>query len=130
MPRPYRLLGLGNAQIDLPNREVHFEFTATDKRIVKFVAEYGALAQITGALGKLFSEFRRVLAPSGTMTPIAAEEVATSHVQKDQWANAVLMQLTTPLGVPYTFSLSPQGAAHIAEQLKTESAKPYQAGTA
>jgi hypothetical protein len=61
---------------------------------------------------------------------LTAENVAATHIQKDRWANVVLMQLITPGGVPYTFALPPQVASDIADRLKTESAKPHQAGIA
>jgi hypothetical protein len=64
------------------------------------------------------------------MQASSAEKVESSHIQRDRWENVVIMQLTTPQGVPYTFSIPPEFAAEIADQLKTESAKPHQTGRA
>jgi hypothetical protein len=61
---------------------------------------------------------------------IPAEEVAVTQIQRDRWQDRVLMQLTTPQGVPYTFAFPPQIANSIADQLKGESAKPHQVGNA
>jgi len=123
----YRLVGLESGAVDTVAHEIHFVLTVSGRPPMAFVAKYGPAAQVIGALGRMFVELRRILTEANTAKAIAAEKVASSHVQKDRWENVVLMQLTTPEGVPYTFSLPPHVAAGIAEQLKTESAKPHPA---
>jgi hypothetical protein len=78
----------------------------------------------------MVSELKRISAVSNAMEATPAELVTATHIHRERWANVVLMQLTTPTGIPYSFALSPQAASDIADQLKTESAKPHQTGTA
>jgi hypothetical protein len=126
----YRVLGLGTGGVDTETEEIIFDLTIDGRAPMSFVFEYGAAAQVIGALGRMFVELRRVLTERQPIKQASAEVVQSSHVQKDRWENLVIMQLTTPQGVPYTFAIDPQFAAEIGEQLKTESAKPHQTGHA
>lgn len=126
----YRIVGLSGGGVDTVSHEIQFELTITGQAPMTFVAEYGPAAQVIGALARMNLELRRVLLEAQGIKSVPAEKIASSHVQKDQWENMVIMQLTTPQGVPYTFAIPPQDAAGIAEQLKTESAKPHQTGRA
>jgi len=126
----YRVVGIGSGSVDTKAHEINFELTVAGRPPMAFIAEYGPASQITGALGRMLLQLRDVLIAANVMKGVSAESVASSHVQKDRWADRVIMQLTTPHGIPYTFALPPQIAASIAEQLKTESAKPHQTGSA
>ena len=85
---------------------------------------------MAGALGRMFAELRQLQFKKQTMKSITAEEVASSHIQKDKWENKVIMQLTTPKGIPYTFAFDPKFAAEIADHLKTASARNEKPGNA
>jgi hypothetical protein len=126
----HRLTGLPNGQLDTETKEITFELAVTDRPPISFTMTYGPAAQIIGALGRMFLELQKVLWAEKGMQTAGGESVAVSHIQKDRWQNVVVLQLTTPAGVPYTFVLTPQDAADIGDQLKTESAKPHQVGTA
>jgi hypothetical protein len=130
MAKAHRLVGLSGGTVDTVRHEMSFNVTASDGQSIVFVAEFGPASQLISGLSRMLSELRHVLYEAQGMKSIAAEAVAASHVQMDQWENVVLMQLITPQGVPYTFALKPQEAAEIADQLKTESAKPHQSGSA
>jgi hypothetical protein len=127
---PYRIVGIGSGAVDTVAHEINFELTVAGRPPMAFAAEYGPAAQFIGALGRLFFELRQTLLAAKGMKSSAGEQIASSHIQRDRWENVVLMQLTTPQGVPYTFAMQPQIASEIAEQLKTESAKPHQTGHA
>jgi hypothetical protein len=130
MPEPHRLIGLPAGTVDRVTHEINFVLAVADREPIAFVVEFGPAAQVVSALGRMLSELRRILMTSQTSKSIVAEKVASSHVQKDSWENLVIMQLMTPQGTPYTFALPPQDAAEIANQLRTESAKPHQVGSA
>jgi hypothetical protein len=107
----YRVLGIGSGGVDTVSHEINFEFTIDGRPSMSFVAAYAPAVQIIGALGRMFFELRRILHEAKGMKSVAGEQVASSHIQKDRWENVVLMQLTTPQGVPYTFAIPPQIAA-------------------
>jgi len=130
MPEPHRLIGLPGGAVDTINHQILFELAVTDGEPIAFVVEYGPATQVVSALGRMLAELRRILMTAQASKCIVAEKVASSHVQKDSWENIVIMQLMTPQGTPYTFALPPHDAAEIANQLRIESAKPHQAGTA
>jgi hypothetical protein len=48
----------------------------------------------------------------------------------ESFAGNVIFQLITPAGIPYNFVLTAKAASDIADTSKTESARPYQAGSA
>ena len=130
MAKRYRLTGLPKGAVDTQEREIQFELSVAHERPLSFVARYGPAAQVISGLGRMLAELRRVLDEAKGMESTAAEAVATVQVQRDRWHDVVLVHLTTPEGVPYTFALPPQVAIGIADQLKTESAKPHQTGNA
>jgi hypothetical protein len=125
-----RVKSISGGAVDTEKHEIQFDFTIEGSQPKQFVASYGAVSQITGALGRMFLELRKIMHASQGAASVAAEKVASSHIQRERWDNVILMQLTTPDGIPYTFALSPESAAGIADQLKTESAKPHQTGQA
>lgn len=126
----YRALGVSSGSINLDTREISFALSIAGRPPMEFVSEFGPATQIIGALGRMFFGLQQRLAGEKGMTTVAGEQVQASHIQKDQWKDVVIMQLTTPQGVPYTFALPPKMAVDISEQLKTESAKPHQTGRA
>jgi hypothetical protein len=130
MSNSHPLVGLSKGTVDTANHVINFEMTVSDGPPISITGEFGPMAQLIGALARRHLELRRILDQAKGMKTVAAEQVAASHVQKDQWENIVMMQLTTPMGVPYTFALRPEDAAAIAVQLKTESAKPHLTGKA
>jgi hypothetical protein len=126
----YRILGIGSGAIDAETDEMLFELTVDGRPPMPFIVGYGPAAQIISALGRMFVELRGVLLEKKAMKASAAEQVESSHVQRDRWEDVVIMQLTTPQGVPYTFRIDPQFASEIADQLKIESAKGGKPGHA
>lgn len=127
---PYRILGLKTGSVDTETDEIIFDLSVEGKPPMSFIAAYGPAAQAIGALGRMFVELRRVLLDKQAMKSGSAEEVDSSHVQRDRWENKVILQLTTPQGVPYTFSIDPKFAAEIADQLRIESTKRGPVGNA
>ena len=130
MPRVQRLVAMDRGAVDPEKHEIHFTLKVSDAPPITLIARYGPAAQLVAHLAKMVSALNQILAGSNVMEATPAELVAATHIQRERWANVVLMQLTTPTGIPYTFALSPQTASDIADQLKTESAKPHQTGTA
>jgi hypothetical protein len=126
----YKVLGIGRGGVDTENDEMQFELSIDGRPAMNFIAGYGAATQITRALGRMFFELQRILLEKKAMKPVGGEKIGASHIQRDRWKNQVIMQLTTPEGIPYTFVMPPQIADEIANQLKTESAKPHQTGHA
>jgi hypothetical protein len=94
------------------------------------VASYGVAAQISSGLGTAIQILRMELAVQGAMEPVAPLQIQVADIQKEQWSDAVVMQLITDLGVPYIFQFPSQKAFEIADRLKTEAAKPTRAGNA
>jgi hypothetical protein len=124
MLSPLRVLGISRGEVDTEEHEIRFTLTTADGPPITLVANYGAGGQITAALGRMLLELAQLLRQEQVMTTVAAEQVASSLIQRDLWQNVVLMQLTTPAGIPYTFALPLDDAAYIADQLKIESASP------
>ena len=127
-----KVQGIANGGVHRGKFELYFTLTLEDGSKLDFTAEYGPASQVVGALGRLFSELQRAAAAAegSPIRATAAEKVGATLIEKDRWSNAVLLQLTTPQGVPYTFELSPQHAAEMADRLRVESAKPHQVGHA
>jgi hypothetical protein len=130
MSKPYQLTGLPKGAIDKTRNEVRFELTAAEGEPLTFVAKYAVAAQVIAGLGRMVSELRKFIDAAKAGHAIAAEPVASACVQKDRWPNQVLLQLTTPQGVPYTFVIPTLTATAIAERLKSESEIPTQVGRA
>jgi hypothetical protein len=126
----YRILGLKTGTVDTETDEIIFDLNVDGRPPMSFIAAYGPAAQVIGALGRMFVELRRLLLEKQAMKSGSAEEVESSHVQRDRWENKVILQLTTPQGVPYTFSIDPKFAVEIADQLRSESAKSGPVGNA
>ena len=125
-----RLISLPEGTVDTEKHEISFVLDVDGNRPFSFVAKYGVAAQITSSLGKMVSELHEFLVATKGTESTAAEPVASFHVQKDQWSQEVLLMLMTPRGVPYTFALPHLAAVEIANQLKTQSGKATQTGTA
>lgn len=117
MSRRHRITGLNKGTVDTGSNSVTFQVAIRDAAPMTFIADAGPMTQLVGGLGRMFLELRRSLHGTGAMKDIPTEAVASSHVQKDRAHNVILMQLTTPQGVPYTFAMSPQAAIGIADQL-------------
>lgn len=75
-------------------------------------------------------QLREILEAEKGTASAAAEPVAAAFVQKDQWQDIVLLQLTSTSGIPYTFALPSRNAAEIADRLKIESSKGSSTGNA
>jgi hypothetical protein len=130
MPTQHRLLGLSGGAVDTVTHEIQFELTVAGAPPISFVTEFGPATQLIAGLSRMFLELRQVLHAARGMKSVAAEKIASSHIQRDRWEGMVIMQLTTPQGVPYTFQMSPEDAAGIADQLKTESVRTGKPGNA
>jgi hypothetical protein len=130
MAKRHRLVGLPNGAIDPDKHEILFDLAVSRGAPILFVARYGPLAQLTAGLGRMLFQLRQILDDARAVETIPAEEVAVTQIQRDRWQDRVLMQLTTPQGVPYTFAFPSQIANSIADQLKAESAKPHRVGNA
>ena len=126
-----RLAGLagGNALPD--THELMFDLAVMNgQKPLSFIASYGVASQIIGALADMLKPLTDALAQAKGMVLISGEEVGSLHVQKERWEDVVILRLTTPEGIPHAFRMSPQTAVDIADRLKTESAKPTEAGNA
>jgi hypothetical protein len=131
MPKTLRLAGLASGSVDIDAQEIRFALSIERAPPLSFVGKFGVVAQVIAALGRMMTELRaQMYARGGAMAPVAAEQIGTSHIQKERWSDVVLLQLITPGGVPYSFALSCADAADIADRLKTESAKPTGTGRA
>jgi hypothetical protein len=131
MQKILHLASVPSGDIDTESLEIKFDLATTDGTSIHCTMKYGAATQIIGALGRMFSALQEYAQrQKGRMEPLAAEEIAAAHIQKDRWMDVVIFQLTTPQGVPYNFAMPPHVAADIADRLKIESAKPHQTGTA
>jgi hypothetical protein len=126
----YRVLGIRMGSVDAETEEMILDLTIDGRPPMSFVLGYGAAVQVISALGRTFFELRRILTERQPTKKIPAELVQLSHIQKDRWEDVVLMQLTTPQGIPYTFAIPSQFASEIGDQLKMESAKPHRIGHA
>jgi hypothetical protein len=116
--------------VDTKTNEIQFDLALEDGKSLNLIGSYGSVAQITGALGGMLLQLRQILHSKKGMASVAGEQVHSSHIQKDRWTDTVIVQLTTPSGIPYTFGIPTRVASEIADQLKTESAKPTQTGRA
>jgi hypothetical protein len=119
MPTRHRLTAMPDGHIDTEKREMVFDLSVSNGRSFSFVAKCGVATQVIGGLGRMFLELQRVVYQAQGIEPSAAEEVHSSHIQKDRWSDNVIVQLTTPAGVPYSFAIPSQIAADIAVRLKT-----------
>src|ERR1700682_2895683 len=98
-----RVIGINHGSVDLDTDEITFDLLVETKHApMSFIATYTSFMQILYGLGKLHATVQRSLLDKNAMRAISAEEVAVTHIQKDRWKDVVLMQLTTPEGVPYT----------------------------
>jgi hypothetical protein len=131
MPTPERVAGVPNGAVDVANQEIRFVFQFADGKQKWHVAKFGVASQLIGALGRLLAELRTQLRAENTMGLTAsAEKIAEADIQLEPWAGEVVMQLVTPEGVPYTFSMPPEAASLLAERLRIESAKSTPPGRA
>ncbi len=130
MAEAIRLIGLESGEVDLDRQEVGFTLTNTLSQNFEFVAAAGVAEQITSALSRMCTALREAAIAGNVTRPIAAEPVAEAIVQRDRLHDLVLLQLITPSGTAYSFSLDLQAAIDISDRLKTESAKGVPSGTA
>jgi hypothetical protein len=128
--KPHRITGLPRGHVDTQLHQIHFDLSVSGNRAIPFVAKYGVATQIIGSLGRMLLELQAAVYVGKGMESSAAEEIRSSHVQKDRWNDSVIVQLTTPAGIPYTFAMPTRVAAGIADQLRIESSKPTEVGTA
>jgi hypothetical protein len=127
----HRIVGLASGAVDTGKKEIQFALVVADRPPIPFVTEYGPASQFIGALGRMFLTLQEVLeSEKKGIASVAAEQIAVAHIQQDRWTGNVIFQVTTPTGIPYNFVMPSQVASDIADRLKTESAKPYQTGTA
>jgi len=131
MQKIHHLASVPVGDVDTESLEIKFDLATIEGTSIRCAMKCGAATQIIGALGRMFSVLQEYAQKQkGRMEPLAAEEVAAAHIQKDRWMDVVIFQLTTPQGVPYNFVMPRHVASDIADRLKTESAKPHQSGTA
>jgi hypothetical protein len=122
---------LTEASVDTDGRAIHFSLTVTDGAQIPFVMGYAPSTQIIGALGRMLLQLHEAIEKSkGKLEAIPLEQVKHAHIQQDRLTGNVIFQLITPAGIPYNFVLTPKAASDIADMLKTESARPYQPGSA
>lgn len=122
---------LANASVDANGRAIHFSLTVSDGAQIPFVMGYAPSTQVIGALGRMFLKLQEALEKSmGKLETLPLENVAHAHIQQDRLTSNVIFQMITPAGIPYNFVLTPKAASDIADMLKTESARPYQPGSA
>lgn len=126
----HKLVGIPKGHVDTEKDEIHFTLNMSDREPLSFVARYGAAAQVISSLGRMFLELQKILRQKNKMESIAAEELHSTVIYKEKFSDRVILQIVTDKGVPYTFALPTKDAADIADQLKTESAKPTQTGHA
>jgi hypothetical protein len=126
-----RVNAMKHGSVNLDTDEITFDLIVETKQDpISFIVSYTSFMQILYGLGKLHATVQRSLREKKSMQAISAEDVAVTHIQKDRWKDVVLLQITNSEGVPYTFAIPPDIAIDMAEQLKTESAKPHQTGHA
>jgi hypothetical protein len=122
---------LTDASVDANGRAIHFSLTVSDGAQIPFVMGYAPSTQVVGALGRAFRELHGAVEKSkGKLEALPLENVARAHIQQDRLTGNVIFQMITPAGIPYNFVLVPKAASDIADMLKTESARPYQPGSA
>jgi hypothetical protein len=121
--------GLPGGAIDLEKGEILFELAISNGQSLSCIARMGPISQVIGGLARMRLTLEAHLRSQNAIEISPAEQVAQSLIHKERWSDNVMMVLTTPEGVPYTFALPCQIAAEIADQLKTESAIPTQTGT-
>jgi hypothetical protein len=122
---------LADASVDTNGRAIHFSLTVTDGAQIPFVMGYGPSTQVIGALGRMLLQLHQALEKSkGKLEAIPLEHVKHAHIQQDRLTGNVIFQMITPAGIPYSFVLAPKAASDIADMLKSESARPYQPGSA
>jgi hypothetical protein len=123
MGKPVRLVGLPAGAVDADKQEIQFDL-ALERQTLSLKATYGVVSQVIAALGRMLLELQTVRDAGKNVAGGAGAQMHLYQIQKDRWTDSVIVQITTPSGVPYTFGIPTQIAAEIAEQLKIESAKP------
>ena len=130
MPNPIRVVSLPNGSADIDGQQVNFTLASSGGKSFNFVAKIGILQQVIRALARMYAELESHLRATDGVAVAYAMAVAKTRIHKERWSDAVLMELTDQDGIPYLFQMTSQTASGIADQLKTESAKPTQTGTA
>ena len=94
MAKRYRLTGLQADAVDQEKHEIHFELSVGHDTPISFIARYGPLSQAVGALGRILTPRRALsLLPLKMLPPGISSATAGKSI--------VLLQITTPQGVPY-----------------------------
>lgn len=104
--------------------------TEDSNKPITFVAHYGTLLQITSALGSAFHILRAFLTQEGRAEIISTEKIDSLNLQKDQFSESLVIQVTTDQAIPYTFRLSDQLALDLAETIHTQAGTSRQVGSA
>jgi hypothetical protein len=99
-------LGIPRGSVDAETAQIRFLVDVKDEPPMEFFGSYGSVAQMASALGRLLQQLRHRLGAARGLQPVAAEDIAAMHVQKDPWLNAVILHLVTPRGTPYIFRTS------------------------
>ena len=127
----HRVQHLSDASVDTHGRAIHFSLVVADNVPIPFVMGYGPSTQVIGILGRMFLMLQETAERDRSkIDAIVAEQVSRAHIQQDPLSGNVIVQMTTPAGIPHNFVLTPKAASDIADLLKIESAKPYQVGSA
>jgi|GEM_PF-1660478 hypothetical protein len=132
MPKAMRVVGIPNGAVDPERQEVSFALATAERKAFSFVAKIGVAEQIIAGLGRMVHGIREARLEKGEANAqtTAAEDVAQYLVQRDPWADRVLLRLVTPQGVPYTFALPASAAADMGARLNAESANRSTTGRA
>lgn len=120
MAKLVRTTGISNGAVDEQNQEIRFSLNVQQAPPMEFVAKFGVASQITSAIARMVVELEKFIRARNGSATTAAEQIVNSHVQQERWDGKILMRFTTDKGVPYTFAVTPQGAAEISDQLRIE----------
>jgi hypothetical protein len=130
MPEYLHITGMLQASPNADTKDIRFALSASEGPPIMCVARYGVAAQIASGLGTALGVLRMALASEMAIEPVAVEEVQAIHIQRDLLSDQIVLELTTKHGIPHIFQIPSQTASEFADRLRTEAAKPTQAGNA
>lgn len=128
MSRSRKLLGISYAKARPEMAEFDLTFAVDGRASMQVILHFSVAEQMATVFAQLATAVREH--QSGTLQAVIAQDVAHCSVERDRWADEVVVRFVSSDGAPYTFALKPETALDIAAKLKTEAEKPHQTGHA
>jgi len=132
MPKLVRIVGLPGGAADPDRQEVRFTLLTGEGKEINCVAKTGVAEQLSSGVARMVAAVRdiRTKASKPNVEAGAAESVLEAMIQREPWADRVILRLVSTSGIPFNFALTVDEAKQIAERLRAESVKTDKPGTA